>query len=148
MEHHPMQHWTLIVARLFQVQVTAESYLPGTRVFQLRQRVKMGKFKVGLAFDGGSNPCAITKEYAARRNPKKIGFTVPVIGFGSPEPEMGGAVRGSPEDERQERGHHPGSSCGGHPQWPWRQMPREHSHKVPTVQERKILGLGSGWRTY
>ncbi len=28
MEHHPLLHWALIVARLFQVQVVAESYPP------------------------------------------------------------------------------------------------------------------------
>jgi hypothetical protein len=49
----------------------------------------MGKSEVGLAFDGGNNQSAVTKEYAARRKLKKVGFTVPVIGFGSPEPEMG-----------------------------------------------------------
>jgi hypothetical protein len=38
-EHHPLLHWALIVARLFQVQVAAESYPSGTQVFQLRQRV-------------------------------------------------------------------------------------------------------------
>ncbi len=89
MEHHPMLHWALIVAGLFQVQVTAEFYPPGTRVFQLRQRVKMGKSEVGLAFDGGRNQSAISKEYAARKKLKKVGFTVPVNGFGNPEPEMG-----------------------------------------------------------
>ncbi len=61
MEHHPLLHWALIVARLFQVQVAAESYTPGTHVFQLRQRVKMGKTEVGLVFDGGSNHYVITK---------------------------------------------------------------------------------------
>jgi hypothetical protein len=30
MEHHPLLHWALIVARLFQVQVAAESYQPAT----------------------------------------------------------------------------------------------------------------------
>ncbi len=88
-EHHPLLHWALIVARLFQVQVVAESYPPGTQVFQLRQQVKMGKTEVGLMFDGSSNQSVITKEYAARKKLKKVGFTVPVIGFGSPEPEMG-----------------------------------------------------------
>ncbi len=44
---------------------------------------------MGLAFDGGSNQSVITKEYAARKKLKKVGFTVLVIGFGSPEPEMG-----------------------------------------------------------
>jgi hypothetical protein len=29
MEHHPLLHWALIMARLFQVQVAAESYPPG-----------------------------------------------------------------------------------------------------------------------
>jgi hypothetical protein len=33
---------------LIQVHVAAESYPPGTQVFQLRQRVKMGKTEVGL----------------------------------------------------------------------------------------------------
>ncbi len=89
MEHHPMLHWALIMARLFQVQVVAESYPPGTQVFQLRQRVKMGRSEIGLVFDGGSNQSAITKEYAARKKLRKVGFTVPVIGFGSPKPEMG-----------------------------------------------------------
>jgi hypothetical protein len=49
----------------------------------------MGKSEIGLAFDGGSNQSAITKEYAARKKLRKVGFTVPVIGFGSPKPEMG-----------------------------------------------------------
>jgi hypothetical protein len=89
MEHHHLLHWALIVALLFQVQVVAESYLPGTQIFQLRLRIKMGKTEVGLAFDGGSNHSIITKEYAARKKLKKVGFTVPVIGFGSPEAEMG-----------------------------------------------------------
>jgi hypothetical protein len=89
MEHHPLLHWALIVARLFQMQVVADSYPPGTQVFQLRQRVKMGKAEVGLAFDGGSNQSFVTKEYASRKKLKKVGFTVPVIGFGSPEPVMG-----------------------------------------------------------
>ncbi len=89
LEHHPMLHWALIVARLFQMQVVAESYPPGTQVFQLRQRIKMGKTEVGLAFDGGSNQSAITKEYTARKKLKEVGFTIPVIDFGSPEPEMG-----------------------------------------------------------
>jgi hypothetical protein len=89
MEHHPLLHWALIVARLFQVQVAAETYPPGTQVFQLRQRVKMGKTEVGLAFDGDSNLSVITNEYATRKKLKKVGFTIPVIGFGSPEPEMG-----------------------------------------------------------
>jgi hypothetical protein len=93
MEHHPVLHWALIVARLFQVQVTAESYPPGTRVFQLQQQVKMGKSEVGLAFDGGSDQSAITKEYAARKKLKKVGFILPFIGFGSPEPEMGSCTR-------------------------------------------------------
>ncbi len=43
MEHHPLLHWALIVARLFLVQVVAESYPPGTQVFQLWQRVKMAR---------------------------------------------------------------------------------------------------------
>jgi hypothetical protein len=89
MEHHPLLHWALIVARLFQVQVVAESYPPGNRVFELRQRVKMGKTEVGLAFGGGSNQSVITKEYAARKKLKKVSFTIPVISFGSPEPEVG-----------------------------------------------------------
>ncbi len=89
MEHHPLLHWALIEARLFQVQVVADSYPPGTQVFQLRQRVKMGKTEVGLAFDGGSNQSFVTKEYASRKKQKKVGFTVPVIGFGSLEPVMG-----------------------------------------------------------
>jgi hypothetical protein len=33
LEHHPLLHWALIVAWLFQVQVAAESYPPGTQVF-------------------------------------------------------------------------------------------------------------------
>jgi hypothetical protein len=37
MEHHPLLHWALIVAQLFQMQVVADSYPPGTQVFQLRQ---------------------------------------------------------------------------------------------------------------
>jgi hypothetical protein len=89
MEHHPLLHWALIVARLSQVQVEAESYPLGTQVFQLRQRVKMGKTEVGLAFDGGSNQTVITKEFAVREKLQKVGVTVPVIGFGSPEAEMG-----------------------------------------------------------
>jgi hypothetical protein len=32
-------------------------------VFQLRQRVKMGKTEMGLAFYGSSNYSVITKEY-------------------------------------------------------------------------------------
>jgi hypothetical protein len=48
MEHHPLLHWALIITRLFQVQVAAESYPLGTQIFLLRQRVKMGKVKVGL----------------------------------------------------------------------------------------------------
>jgi hypothetical protein len=94
MEHHPMLHWALIVARLFQVQVVAESYPPGTQVFQLQQRVKIGKTEVSRAFDGGSNQSAITKEYDTRKKLKKVGFTVPVVGFGSPEPEMGELYEG------------------------------------------------------
>jgi hypothetical protein len=31
MEHHPLLYWALIVARLFQVQVAAESYPLGTQ---------------------------------------------------------------------------------------------------------------------
>jgi hypothetical protein len=89
MEHHPLLHWALIVARLFQVQVVANSYPPGTQVFQLRQRVKMCKTEVGQAFDGGSNQSFVTMEYASRKRLKKVGFAVPVIGFGSPEPVMG-----------------------------------------------------------
>jgi hypothetical protein len=89
MEHHPLLHWALIVARLFQVQVVADSYTPGTQVFQLRQRVKMGKTEVGLAFDGGSNQSFATMEYASKKRLKKVGVAVPVIGFGSPEPVMG-----------------------------------------------------------
>jgi hypothetical protein len=49
----------------------------------------MGKTEVGLAFNGGSNQSVITKEYAERKKLKKVGFKVPVIGFSSPEPEMG-----------------------------------------------------------
>ncbi len=44
---------------------------------------------MGLAFDGGSNQSVITKEYASQKKLKKVGFTVPVTGFGSPEPVMG-----------------------------------------------------------
>jgi hypothetical protein len=58
-------------------------------VFQLRQRIKMGKTEVGLAFDGGSNQSFVIIEYASRKKLKKVGFTVPVIGFGSLEPVMG-----------------------------------------------------------
>jgi hypothetical protein len=89
MEHHPLLHWALIVARLFQVQVTAESNPPGTQVFQLRQRIKKGKTEVGLAFDGSSNQSVITREYAERKKLKKVSFKVPVIGFSGPELEMG-----------------------------------------------------------
>jgi hypothetical protein len=42
----------------------------------------MGKTEVGLAFDGGSNQSIITKKYVARKKLRKVGFTVPVIGFG------------------------------------------------------------------
>jgi hypothetical protein len=49
----------------------------------------MGKTEVGLAFDGSSNQSVVTKEYASRKKLRKVGFTVPVIGFGGPEPEMG-----------------------------------------------------------
>jgi hypothetical protein len=82
-------HWALIMARLFQVKVAVESYPPGTLVFQLQQQVKMGKTEVGLAFDSHSNHSVITKEYATRTKLKKVGVTIPVIDFGSPEPEMG-----------------------------------------------------------
>jgi hypothetical protein len=67
MEHHPLLHRTLIVARLFGVQVAAESYPLGTKIFQLRQRVKMGKMEVGLAFDSGGSHTVVTKEFAERR---------------------------------------------------------------------------------
>jgi hypothetical protein len=89
MEHHPFLHWALIVAWLFQVQVAAKSYPPGTQIFQLRQRVKTGKTEVGPAFDSSSNQSVITKEFIARKKLKKVGITVPVIGFGSLKPEMG-----------------------------------------------------------
>ncbi len=85
MEHHSLLHWALIVARLFKVQVAAESYLPGTQVFQLRQRVKMGKVEVGLTFDSGSNHTVVTKELATRRKLKKVGASMLVIKFGSVE---------------------------------------------------------------
>jgi hypothetical protein len=52
------------------------------------QALESKMFNFGLAFDGGSNHSAITKEYDARKKLKKVGFTVPVIGFGSPEDEM------------------------------------------------------------
>jgi hypothetical protein len=88
-EHHPLLHWALIEARLFQVQVASECYPPGTQIFQLRQQIKIGKMEVCLSFDGGSNHSVITKEYAAKKKLKKVSFTVPVIGFGRPEAEMG-----------------------------------------------------------
>jgi hypothetical protein len=69
--------------------VAAESYLPGTQIFQLRQRVTMGKEEVGFAFDGGSSHIMVTREIAERRKLKKIGSGVPVIGFGSPDVEIG-----------------------------------------------------------
>jgi hypothetical protein len=49
----------------------------------------MGKTEVGLAFDSGSNQSFVTTEYACSRKLKKVGFAVPVIGFGSTEPVMG-----------------------------------------------------------
>ncbi len=52
------------------------------------QALESKMFNFGLAFDGGSNHSAITKEYYAWKKLKKVGFTVPVIGFGSPEDEM------------------------------------------------------------
>jgi hypothetical protein len=89
MEHHPLLHWALIVARLFQVQVAAESYPPGTQIFQLRQRVKMGKVEVGIAFDGGSSHTVVTKEFSERRKHKKVGSGFPLIGFGSSDVKVG-----------------------------------------------------------
>jgi hypothetical protein len=49
----------------------------------------MGKMEVGLVFDGGSNPTVVTKEYAERRRLKKISIVIPVIGFCSPDVEIG-----------------------------------------------------------
>jgi hypothetical protein len=51
MEHHPLLHRALIVARLFQEQVAAESYPPG-------------KVEISLAFDGGSSHANVTREFA------------------------------------------------------------------------------------
>jgi hypothetical protein len=64
------------MACLFQVQVAAKSYPPGTQVFQLRQRVKMDKVKVNLAFDSGSNDTVVTKEFATMRKLKKVSISV------------------------------------------------------------------------
>jgi hypothetical protein len=60
MDHHPLLHWALIVARLFQIQVAPESYPPGTQLFQLRQRVKMGKVDTSITSYGGSNRMVVT----------------------------------------------------------------------------------------
>jgi hypothetical protein len=56
--------WALILARLFKVQVAAESYPPGSQIFQLGQRIKMAKLEVGLTFDGGSSHTVITGGFA------------------------------------------------------------------------------------
>jgi hypothetical protein len=40
-------------------------------------------------FDDSSNQSIITKEFTARKKLRKVGVTVPVIGFGSPVAEMG-----------------------------------------------------------
>jgi hypothetical protein len=89
MLHHPLLQWALIAARLFQVQVAAESFPPSTQIFQLRQQVKMDKVEVGLAFDSGRSHTVVTKEFAESRKLKKVGSGVPVIGFGSPDVEVG-----------------------------------------------------------
>ncbi len=123
MEHHPLLHWALIVARLFQVQVVADSYPPGTLIFQLRQRVKKGKTEVGLAFDGGNNQSIITKEYASRKKLRKVGFTVPVIGFGSSE----GPVANGTSPSRQ---------------WRWRPSTTALPSGAPTTSPRGSCSPG------
>ncbi len=54
MDHHILLHWALFVARLFQVQIANESYPPETQLFQLMQRVMIGKVNTGITFDGSS----------------------------------------------------------------------------------------------
>jgi hypothetical protein len=49
----------------------------------------MGKEEVGISFDAGSNHTFITWDYAAWRKLKKIGCSIPVIGFGIPNVEVG-----------------------------------------------------------
>ncbi len=79
MDHHPLLHWALIVARLFQVQVAPESYPAGTQQFKLQQQAMMGETEVGLAFDGGSNPMVVTRDYGKRMKLKKVGSGFPVV---------------------------------------------------------------------
>jgi hypothetical protein len=38
----------------------------GTQIFQLRQRVKIGKVEVSLIFDGSSSLTVMTKEFTMR----------------------------------------------------------------------------------
>ncbi len=66
MEHHPLLHWALIVARLFQVQVAAESYPPGTHLHLhqhrhhplLQQQILEPRVSVFPFFNRGAFPLA------------------------------------------------------------------------------------------
>jgi hypothetical protein len=63
MDHHPLLHWALIVACLFQVQVVPESYPAGAKQFQLWQWAVMNKVDVSLVFDNSSNHTMVTEEF-------------------------------------------------------------------------------------
>jgi hypothetical protein len=71
MDQITLLNWALIVTRLFQVQVIPKSYPPGTQLFQLLQRVMMGKVDNGIAFDSRSNHMLVTEDYTKKMCLKK-----------------------------------------------------------------------------
>jgi hypothetical protein len=89
MDHHPLLHWALIVACLFQVQVVPESYPAGAKQFQFWQRAVMNKVDVSLVFDNSSNHTMVTEEFAKQMKLKKIRSGFSLIGFSISVVEMG-----------------------------------------------------------
>jgi hypothetical protein len=72
MDHHPLLHWALIVACLFQVHVVPESYPAGAMQFQFWQRAVINKAVVSLVFDNSSNHTMVNEEFAKQMKLKKI----------------------------------------------------------------------------